>query len=152
MSRASRRSNRWIPLEPFEEGKPNTSPDFLHRMGITTEKEIREWKVARVFSNDKYTVFVRNYPETKTMWLSIKRNDQNAIHDWRDLQQIKNMLVGEECEAVELYPAESRKVDQANQYHLWASTDPTFRFPVGYSEGQISGPKEARKTMAKQRA
>jgi hypothetical protein len=37
------------------------------------------------------------------------------VHDWRDLQRIKNQLVGPECEAVELYPAESRKVDTANQ-------------------------------------
>jgi len=31
------------------------------------------------------------------------------------------MIVGEEHEAFEVYPAESRLVDTANQYHLWVS-------------------------------
>ena len=53
--------------------------------------------------------------------LSIKRHDGQAIDpSWRDKQQIKNQLVDDECEAVELYPAESRKHDQVNQYHLCA--------------------------------
>lgn len=51
--------------------------------------------------------------------LSIKRRDRHPIHDWRHLQRIKNELVGTEYDAVELYPAERRKVDTANQYHLW---------------------------------
>jgi hypothetical protein len=55
------------------------------------------------------------------------------VHDWRDLQRIKNELVGPECEAVELYPAESRLVDTANQYHLWADADPTYRFGLGFN-------------------
>ena len=50
-----------------------------------------------------------------TIWhLSIKRRDKEAIHDWRDLQEIKNQICGPEIEAVELYPAEARKVDSAN--------------------------------------
>lgn len=64
--------------------------------------------------------------------LSIKRIDREPIRDWRVLQQIKNAIVGEECEAFELYPAESRLVDTANQYHLWVFTDPNVRVPVGF--------------------
>jgi hypothetical protein len=64
--------------------------------------------------------------------LSIKRIDQEPVHDWRDLQRIKNQLLGPDCEAVELYPAEERLVDTANQYHLWGSTDPKFRFGFGF--------------------
>jgi hypothetical protein len=56
--------------------------------------------------------------------LSIKRLDKRPIHDWRDLQRIKNELLGAEIEAIELYPAESRLVDSANQFHL-------FAFPAG---------------------
>jgi hypothetical protein len=56
-----------------------------------------------------------------TIWhLSIKRRDKESIHDWRDLQAIKNQLCGADVEAIELYPAEARKVDSANQYHLFA--------------------------------
>ena len=49
-------------------------------------------------------------------WLSIKRRDRAPVHDWRELQQIKNMIVGDEHEGFEVYPAESRLVDTANQY------------------------------------
>ena len=70
--------------------------------------------------------------------LSIKRNDRQPIHDWRDLQRIKNELVGPEFEAVELYPAESRMVDGANQFHLWVIIDPAVRFPFGFAERLVS--------------
>jgi len=71
------------------------------------------------------------------MWhLSLKRRDRKPIDDnrWRILQQIKNTLVGEENEAVELYPAESRLVDSANQYHMHIFADPEERWPFGFTE------------------
>jgi hypothetical protein len=71
------------------------------------------------FINDTYTVFRRRLSQG-VVHLSIRRNDREACHDWRDFQRIKNELTGPEWEAVELYPAESRLVDSANQYHLWA--------------------------------
>lgn len=64
--------------------------------------------------------------------LSIKTHDKTARHDWRDLQRIKNEICGRECEAVELYPAESRLVDTANQYHLFVFRD--YKFPFGFHE------------------
>jgi hypothetical protein len=64
--------------------------------------------------------------------LSIKRKDKRPIHDWRDLQEIKNQLVGRECEGVEIYPAESRLVDGANQFHLWVFNNPQAIFPIGF--------------------
>jgi hypothetical protein len=75
------------------------------------------------------------------MWhLSLKRRDREPIdHDrWRILQQIKNTLVGEENEAVEMYPAESRLVDTANQYHLWVFADPNERWPFGFTERYVT--------------
>jgi hypothetical protein len=71
-------------------------------------------------------------------WLSIKRADREPIRDWRILQAIKNGIVGEEVEAVELYPAESRLVDTANQYHLFALTSPAIRFPFGYRDRLVT--------------
>jgi len=59
-------------------------------------------------------------------YLSIKNRDKTAIHDWRHFQQIKNELVGEDREAIEIYPNENRLVDTANQYHL-------FVFPKNYN-------------------
>lgn len=89
----------------------------------------------KTYRNDRYQVAVRKYGKDFAH-LSIKRIDREPIHDWRDLQTIKNALVGVECEGIELYPAESRRIDGANQYHLWCSTSPLFRFPVGWSEGR----------------
>jgi hypothetical protein len=113
----------------------------------------------KVFLNDKYTVAVREYDKDEgeahapqLVWLSIKRNDKEPVHDWRDLQEIKNELVGVECEGIELYPAESRRVDTANQYHLWCIKDTTFRFGVGFNERVVSDSQTASEIGAKQRA
>jgi hypothetical protein len=100
-----------------------------------------------VYKNDEYQVNInRNH-----MWnldivvwhLSIKRLDKEAIHDWRDLQTIKNMLVGEEYEAIEIYPSESRLVDSANQYHLWAfvkviGRDEIPTLPIGFPNRYVT--------------
>lgn len=96
-----------------------------------------------IYLNDVYQVNVRRYPnevpgKPDLVHLSIKRIDRQCIHDWRDLQEIKNQLVGPECEGVELYPAESRLVDTANQYHIWCINDPTFRFGFGFNERLVS--------------
>jgi hypothetical protein len=81
--------------------------------------------------------------------LSIKRIDREPIHDWRDMQEIKNMLVGPDHEALELYPAESRAVDTSNQYHLWVAASPDLRFPFGWLDG-VKLPHDAA-SAAKQR-
>ena len=67
--------------------------------------------------------------------LSIKRNGGGPVTDWRHKQQIKNELVGPDAEGVELYPAEDRLVDTADQFHLWCVESPG-RIPVGWTEGR----------------
>jgi len=62
--------------------------------------------------------------------LMIKRIDGDPICDWNIIQEIKNMILGEEADCAELYPSESRnlKVDN-NQTHLWClATGNTFPF------------------------
>jgi hypothetical protein len=90
-------------------------------------------KDEETWRNEKYQVSVRR-SDKGLVHLSIKLNTREVVKDWRDFQAIKNQLVGEECEGVELYPASSRLVDTSNQYHIWAVADPTFRFPFGFSE------------------
>jgi hypothetical protein len=91
-----------------------------------------------VWANDLYQVNVRRgipfagNPEFTLAHLSIKRRDRRALTDWRHFQWIKNDIVGEECEGIELFPAESRLVDGANQYHLWVFETPEPRWPVGW--------------------
>lgn len=91
---------------------------------------------AEIFLNDIYQV--ARYHDGAIIHLSIKRRDRRPIHNWRHLQEIKNQLVGEENEGLEIYPAESRKVDGATQYHLWCFADPTVRIPIGFAERVVS--------------
>jgi hypothetical protein len=93
---------------------------------------------AELWINHTYQVMLRRFPETGAAYLSIKRIDQAQARSWRDIQQIKDQLLGPDCEAVELFPAQGRLVDTANQYHLWGSTDPAFRFPFGFTHRAVS--------------
>jgi hypothetical protein len=54
----------------------------------------------------------------RCMWLSIKRRDKKPVNNWQDFQTIKNVLAGEDCDAIQIYPAERHLVNTANQYHL----------------------------------
>lgn len=128
-------------------------------MGDLTERDnsnLPEGLEGRVFTNDQYTVIWRvqvnksGDAETRVHHLSIKRNDKEPVHDWRDLQAIKTQLLGPEAEAVELYPAESRVVDLANQYHLWCIEG--MKWPFGFNDGrQVGTPEMAESIGAKQR-
>lgn len=69
-------------------------------------------------------------------WLSLRRNDRKAMQDWRHLQAIKNELCGEEREAVQIYPAESRLIDESNQIHLWVYPQGA-RLPFGYAHRSV---------------
>jgi hypothetical protein len=115
----------WLPF--VRTGQVVTCPRFHLPEGI-------------VWANNFYIVVVRECPDATPdgplVWLSIKSRDNAVLHDWRDLQRIKNELVGPEVEAVELYPAESRLVDNADNFHLWCF--PGYRFPFGFQERMVS--------------
>jgi hypothetical protein len=107
-------------------------------------------EVSQVWQNSLYTVIMSVNLEHSMAKLSIRRNDREAVHDWRDLQRIKNELVGPECEGFELYPAESRLVDTANQFFLWIFLDQTFRISVGFHQRLVAH-SAGRHTKARQR-
>ncbi len=111
-----------------------------------------------VWKNDVYQVVIdkeitHGFGDDIPLWhLSIKRIDQQPVHDWRDLQAIKDELVGASCEAIELYPAHDRTLDVANQYHLYACPDCQVRFPFGmFGPRSVGTPEEAAALGAKQR-
>lgn len=139
----------WTPFEEVKETfLPQHTVDVVKkRFGFTTIEQVEEWlreQAGKPYMNNKYMVHVRmctpNDPDFPPMMhLSIKRLDKEPIHDWRDLQRIKNEIAGPESEAVEIYPAESRLVDTANQYHLWCFP-PGMKIPFGFDEGRtVSG-------------
>ena len=106
-------------------GRIPTAPEKLQII----EQAIQRMAAAPTYRNDFYTVQVESC--APFVHLHIHRNDWGPCKDWRHFQIIKNALVGQENEAVELFPAESRLVDTSNTYHLWVHADPGFRFPLG---------------------
>lgn len=84
-----------------------------------------------IWVNDVYQVSVRYWtheqifkvPKGRMIQLGISSHDGCARHDFRDMQAIKNQLAGPECEAFELYPAESRLLDPSNYYSIFAFPD-----------------------------
>lgn len=133
-------------MTPFEE---------LPNRAYTVEQYMVSFKVSRAeaehyrrtalrekrYQNDDYRVFVSQvhvvggFPPF--IHLTIERLDGAPVHSWSDLQTIKNMLVGPEHEAVEVYPAESRLVDMAHQYHLWAFAEEGLKLPIGWPERMV---------------
>jgi len=141
MSQAPR---HWKPLQPAYVHGPQPEAVIAEHMRyykVTRDEAITALENydngCTYWRNDLYQVQVREYGETG-VHINIRRIDgAPCIRDWRHFQQIKNEILGEECEAVELYPAESRKVDTSNKYHLFGYRDPAFRFPLGMWERDV---------------
>ena len=138
-------------MTPFEETrlKPKTKKEMQEiakKLGVPYKEvkdNFRRDEECDTFQNDTYMVMrFRNKsknPELPDLiWLSIRKLDRSPVTDWREMQVIKNELIGPECEAVELYPAESRLVDTSNQFHMWGIDDPTYRFPFGFSSRAVT--------------
>ena len=138
----------WVPLQRANMVRRLTEADVAEAMRLTgqSEPEARAALEAEVSAaveywvNDLYQVAVRRgYAlDGQMTHLNIRRRDGKPIfRDWRHFQWIKNQLVGEECEAVEIYPAESRLVDTSNKYHLWVFNNPAYRIPFGMLERDV---------------
>jgi len=94
------------------------------------------------WANDVYQVNVRYWSNDPVfgsydgmIQLGISTLDGTARHDWREFQAIKSELAGPECEAFELYPAESRLIDPSNYYTLWCFPG-VKRLKIGLDEGR----------------
>lgn len=112
--KGGRAIRRWQPMERGE-----FSPSYLATVypdgpgdGVRLE----------VWSNDLYEATVEHHLTDdghEWSYITLKRFDRHAVRDWRHLQSIKNEVTDPEREAIEIFPAESRLMDEANQYHLW---------------------------------
>lgn len=142
--RAARRDSRRTrkmkhgdpPWTPFREGRtlPELGIEFYNsRYGAW----VMQTPVPTAFQIGEVTI-------THVLHLSFKRHDRGTVIDWREKLRIKNEICdllwpdgnGEDCEAVELYPAMSRCVDMANQYHLWI-LPPGIAWPCGFQERAV---------------
>ena len=130
----------WTPFVPIDPPFADEAP-----------AERRAGPGPRWMANSIYVVLVQVphqvAPFGVVVHLAISTHDQQPRHDWREMQRIKNELVGEGVEAVELYPSENRLVDNANWFHLFCFPRLAFkegRFPFGFdsrfvSEGSVPG-------------
>jgi hypothetical protein len=145
---------RWREAHPAAAAEKSSALKPLIRM--------QEWRQPapdhpeEVWFNDTYTVTLRRRGDDRVfgtnggmIQLGISSHDGTARHDWRDFQAIKNQLAGAECEAFELYPAESRLLDPSNYFLLWCFPG-IRRIKVGLNvEREV---RDAAEALAPQRA
>ena len=121
----------------FNDSKSNVN-FTLEQIKESFFREEKRNETLEVYANSIYMVFVDRQTDladgelkNKITHLSIKRKDKRPCNSWADFQAIKNELVGEEVDAVEVYPKESNLVNTANQYHLWCFP-PDLRLGFGF--------------------
>jgi hypothetical protein len=129
---------------PFEKATPLLNPDLLASLSQEEKGEfMRIMERTAIYTNSRYMVNVERTPKggDVEIYLSIKDKWRSARHDWRDFQRIKNELLGPEQEMIEIYPAESRLHDSANQFHLWGVEGKGVG--VGFEGREVCGPEAA---------
>lgn len=133
----------WTPFEEID------APDDM----AGSNREWTEQGLARWFRNSIYVVRLialkTEAPFGVAVCLSLRTHDHQARHDWRELQRIKNELVGPDVEAVEVFPSERRLVDNSNLFHLFCfpqlATEDGY-LPFGFTERYVSeGDAEGRR-------
>ena len=108
------------------------------------KKFLRTFEKQERWENNLYRAQVHPTPSLskgENPWnvteVSITRVDQEAIHDWRHFQYIKNDIFGDDREAVELYPVEARLMDTANTYWLYVLPEGKI-FPFGLTGRHVN--------------
>ena len=91
-----------------------------------TDAQVAALMPAETWGNDRYTVNVHYLDGDRDGFVEVGvHNHKRTPHvPWRHLQQIKNEVLGPDREAVQLFPAEDRLVDTANEYWIYV-------YPVG---------------------
>lgn len=92
---------------------------------------VEEIKVpAEVWGSSQYTVTVHYLDDNRDGFVEVGiHNYHRTTHvPWRHIQQIKNEVFGPDREAVQLFPAEDRLLDSANEY--WIYVYPTGKAPM----------------------
>jgi hypothetical protein len=115
---------KWREAHP--DAAAETSAAFKPLIRLTAWRKSGPDDPDEIWHNETYNVTVRRHAKDPVFgtWegmvqIGISSFDGTARHDWRDFQAIKNQIAGGECEAFELYPAESRLLDPPNYYTLW---------------------------------
>jgi hypothetical protein len=108
---------------------------------IRARERARQMRDTMMFRSDTYCVLARTLMTPLGMMTHLAISTLPgvpALHDWSELQSIKNALCGENREACEIYPARDRLADSPNQSHLWVLPRGA-RFPFGL-ENRVATP------------
>ena len=74
-----------------------------------------------VSDGTRYLVF---YSEIdKYIHIRIIREDQEPISNYMDMQDIKNLLIGSDKIAIQVFPRKEDMINYGNTYHLWSWDD-----------------------------
>jgi hypothetical protein len=77
-------------------------------------------EIARLLNFYKNKIYSAQVIMSKTgPLLGIRRHDQSIDVPWVHKQRIKNEIMGEDAQAVEVFPTQDTLVDGANMYWLW---------------------------------
>lgn len=102
---------------------PFVRMEMPSKYSLPISSRIFSQKINEVWRNNLYLVFITYLDLQKkrdgSMHVWVRLVQDLPIHNWHDLQRIKNELVGEAREAIEIYPKANELVDDANWYHLW---------------------------------
>ena len=144
---------------PMKEYLSRLIPEMMKKDKRLTRDQVKKklsetyhWhKSLDCWVNDKYQVEVDWFAETRThagkvvspsdeiglVHLTFKSTarDENGHTlkidlNYPEIQHMKSCCVGDEYEAVSIFPAKSREVDTCNQYHLWFIVEKESRKPV----------------------
>ena len=84
-------------MEKFERAINGTIEQINEQFGIKIECWVNDIYEVWVYRKKNADSLVHNpLYKCKCTYISIKRKDKKAVHDWRHFQQIKNELVGDE--------------------------------------------------------
>ncbi|NNE22672.1 MAG: hypothetical protein HKN11_08690 [Rhizobiales bacterium] len=137
------KSETMTPLERAEMDIP-TVDEAMAATGCSRNaaKQQIDWmKAQSVWANNLYQVNVEYLPNSQAHVI-IRRLDRQPVHNWSHFQEIKNQVLGKECEAVEIYPRESALVDAKDHYHLWGFRTPEGTFNLGFKDRDVAADKE----------
>ena len=95
-----------------------------------TDAQVATLMPDETWGNERYTANVHYLDGKRDGFVEIAVHNHNRTPPvpWRHLQQIKNEVVGPDREAVQLFPAEDRLLDTANEY--WIYVYPTGQAPM----------------------
>lgn len=112
LSRADRRARERMFAKAMTKEAGVTRRQAIEQVRAT----VRDLEQDALFKSSLYQVMVR---DRDGLHVTVKRLDREPIFERDDLVEIGRQFVPDGAIAVELYPADSRVVDTANQYHLF---------------------------------